>query len=95
MAWNRDMVGSPSAASMETACELIETSLAPAIAPKTESAPNNVAALIARPGMMRARENPTVLHIVTRLLPYRVTSQPVRGTATTDPTAVPSKQSPN
>ncbi len=63
------MVGSARAVSIETACELVDTSFAAALAPKIASAANSVAAFTARAGATSARENVTVLHVVTGLLP--------------------------
>src|SRR4051794_14667162 len=94
-AWNRDSDGVAIACSSATPCAFIETSLAPAIAPNTIRAANNVAASVAQDGATSAAESPTVLQIVTRRLPWRATSQPVAGMANIDPTAVPSRVSPN
>src|SRR5947209_7450376 len=94
MAWNLDMVGDPAAFSTATPCALIETSLAPAIAPKIISATKRLDGLKAKEGATSAVEKAVVLQAATRLLPIRVINHPVVGIAITDPTAVPRRESP-
>src|SRR5436305_7407465 len=89
------MLGFPNAFSTATPCALMETSLAPAIAPNNNSVENRDEAPVANDGPASASEKPTVLQAVIRLLPNLVTHQPVTGMAHTEPIAVPKRQRPS
>src|SRR5579883_701793 len=89
------MVGFANAFSTSTPCAFMETSIAAASAPKTNNAPASVSVLNAEPRRNKVRQKSRLAIEVTRLLPYRFTSQPVTGMLETAPTAELSSVNPS